>query len=143
VALSFGPVPAADKPTTDSPREESARKHWAFVAPVRPTVPTVRDIGFVRNPLDRFIQARLEKEGLRPSPEADRVTLARRLYLDLVGLPPAPEEIDAFLADTRPASYERLVDRLLASPHYGERWGRLWLDAARYADSDGFEKDKP
>jgi hypothetical protein len=97
----------------------------------------------VRNPIDRFILARLEKEGLCPSPEADRITLLRRLSLDLVGLPPTPAEVDAFLADPDPRAYEKAVERLLASPHYGERWGRHWLDAARYADSDGFEKDKP
>ena len=90
----------------------------------------------------RFILARLEAEGLSPSPEADKVTLIRRLSLDLIGLPPTIEEVDAFLADTRDDAYERLVERLLDSPHYGERWGRLWLDAARYADSDGYEKDK-
>ncbi len=83
------------------------------------------------------------KEGLTPSPEADRVTLIRRLSLDLIGLPPTLEEVDAFLADRSPDAYEKVVDRLLASPHYGERWGRIWLDAARYADSDGYEKDKP
>src|SRR5204863_2046350 len=86
--------------------------------------------------------ARLEAEGLSPSPEADRVTLLRRLSLDLIGLPPSIEELDAFLADTRQDAYQRVVERLLASPHYGERWGRHWLDAARYADSDGYEKDK-
>jgi hypothetical protein len=143
VALSSGFIPAADKPATDARREESAKKHWAFIPPVRHALPPVRDPNLARNPIDRFVLARLEKEGLHPSAEADRVTLIRRLYLDLIGLPPAPEEIDAFLADTRPDAYERLVDRLLASAHHGERWGRLWLDAARYADSDGFEKDKP
>jgi hypothetical protein len=97
----------------------------------------------IRNPIDAFIRARLEKEGLMPAPEADRVTLIRRLSLDLLGLPPAPEEVEAWLCDQSPGAYERLVDRLLASPHYGERWGRHWLDAARYADSDGYEKDKP
>src|SRR5208337_2478801 len=96
-----------------------------------------------RNPIDRFIVARLEKEGIRPAPEADRVTLIRRLYLDLLGLPPTLAEVDAFLADARPEAYERLVDRLLASTHYGERWGRHWLDLARYADSNGFTIDSP
>ncbi len=121
----------------------AARDHWAFRAPTRPEPPQVADAAWVRNPIDRFVLARLEKEGLPPSPEADKVTLIRRLSLDLIGLPPTPEEVDAFLADQAPDAYERLVDRLLASPHYGERWGRHWLDAARYADSDGFEKDKP
>ncbi|HXG11922.1 MAG TPA: PSD1 and planctomycete cytochrome C domain-containing protein [Gemmataceae bacterium] len=117
--------------------------HWAFRPPVRPPVPPVKNIAWVRNPIDHFILARLEKEGIAPSPEADRVTLIRRLSLDLLGLPPTPEEVDAFLADTRPDAYERLVDRLLASPHYGERWGRHWLDLARYADSNGYSIDGP
>src|SRR5205085_5094309 len=89
------------------------------------------------------ILGRLEKESLKPSPEADKVTLLRRLSLDLIGLPPTPQEVDAFLADKSKDAYAKQVERLLASPHYGERWGRHWLDAARYADSDGFEKDKP
>src|SRR5262245_33204627 len=115
--------------------------HWAFRAPKRPTPPAVAAGDWVRNDLDRFVLARLEKEKLRPSPEADRATLIRRLHLDLLGLPPTPAEVDAFVADNRPDAYERLVDRLLASPAYGERWARHWLDAGRYADSDGFEKD--
>lgn len=118
------------------------KKHWAFVAPVRPAIPQVRQTAWVKNPIDAFVLARLEKEGLSPSPEADKVTLLRRLSLDLIGLPPTPEETDAFLADKSPKAYEKQVERLLASPHYGERWGRHWLDAARYADSDGYEKDK-
>ncbi len=117
--------------------------HWAFKAPERPEPPKVRDAAWPRNPVDRFVLARLEAEGLKPSPEADRITLIRRLSLDLVGLPPTPAEVDAFLADGSPTAYQAVVERLLASPQYGERWGRHWLDAARYADSDGFEKDKP
>ena len=118
------------------------QKHWAFVAPVRPTIPSVKNKSWARNPIDAFILARLEKENIAPSPEADKITLLRRLSLDLVGLPPTPEEVDAFLKDTSPTAYAKQVERLLASPHYGEKWGRQWLDAARYADSDGFEKDK-
>ncbi len=118
------------------------KHHWAFQAPVRPPLPVVKNETWGRNPIDGFVLARLEKEGLKPSPEADRVTLIRRLYLDLIGLPPSIEEVDAFRADTSEQAYEKVVDRLLANPHYGERWGRHWLDAARYADSDGFEKDK-
>ena len=118
-------------------------KHWAFIPPVRPDLPEVRDEAWVKNPIDRFILARLEQEGLEPSPQAKRVKLLRRVHLDLVGLPPTIEEADAFLADTSSAAYAELVDKLLDSPHYGERWARHWLDAARYADSDGFEKDKP
>jgi hypothetical protein len=116
--------------------------HWAFVSPERPEVPQVSSPGACRNPIDAFILARLQKEGVTPRPPADKVTLIRRLSLDLIGLPPTVEEVDAFLADRREDAYERLVERLLDSPHYGERWGRIWLDAARYADSDGYEKDK-
>jgi len=116
--------------------------HWAFRPPVRPALPAVKNHPWIRNPIDQFILARLEKEGLHPAAEADKVTLLRRLHLDLIGLPPSPAEVDAFLADTSADAYEKQVDRLLRSPHYGERWGRHWLDAARYADSDGYEKDK-
>jgi hypothetical protein len=121
----------------------AATNHWAFKAPVRPAPPETKHKRWGRNPIDAFILARLEKEKLKPSPEADKTTLLRRLSLDLIGLPPTPEEADAFLADKSPQAYEKQAERLLASPHYGERWARHWLDAARYADSDGFEKDKP
>jgi len=117
--------------------------HWAFKSPVRPEVPNVRRKDWVRNPIDNFVLGRLEKEGLEPSPEAEPVTLIRRLKLDLVGLPPTPEEVDAFLAETDSGAYDRLIERLLASPHYGERWARHWLDVARYADTNGYEKDRP
>ena len=129
----------------DTPGSSSASKskdHWAFKAPVRPSVPTVSDKKWVRNEIDNFILAKLEKERLKPSPETDKITLLRRLSLDLIGLPPTVAEIDAFLADKSSDAYQKQFERLLASPHYGERWGRHWLDAARYADSDGFEKDK-
>jgi hypothetical protein len=111
--------------------------HWAFVPPVRPAPPTVNDAGWCRGDLDRFVLAKLEAAGLHPSPEADQAALVRRLHADLVGLPPTPEEVDAFVANTDPNAYEQLVDRLLASPHYGERMALDWLDAARYADSNG------
>ncbi len=115
--------------------------HWAY-QPVRcPAVPAVKDAGKVRDAIDAFVLARLEKEGIAPSPEADRNTLLRRVTLDLTGLPPTPDEVDAFVNDRGPGAYEKVVDRLLASPHYGERWARHWLDLARYADSDGYEKD--
>ncbi len=117
--------------------------HWAFQPIRRPQPPAVRNERWVRNPIDRFVLARLEREGLAPSPEADRHTLIRRAALDLTGLPPSPEQLSRFLNDTSPEAYERLIDRLLASPHYGERWARHWLDLARYADSDGYEKDRP
>src|SRR6266545_1894969 len=127
---------AAPSAGADAP---NAKTHWAFKAPTRPDAPATKHTA--RNPIDKFIFARLEKEGLKPSPEADRVTLCRRLYLDLIGLPPTLKEVDEFVADKREDAYERLVEKLLASPHYGERWARWWLDAARYADSDGYEKD--
>jgi hypothetical protein len=117
------------------------KTHWAYVKPVRPKVPSVQNGGWVRNAIDAFVLARLEKEGLKPSPEADKVTLVRRLSLDLIGLPPTPSEVDAFLADRSPNAYEKVVDRLLASPHFGERMALPWLDAARYADSNGFQQD--
>jgi mono/diheme cytochrome c family protein len=122
-------------------------QHWAYRRPSRSEPPAVRDAAWVRTPIDRFILARLEKEELAHSAEAPLEILARRVSLDLVGLPPSPEEMDAVIADAardgRDAAYARLVDRLLASPHYGERWARPWLDGARYADSQGFEKDRP
>jgi hypothetical protein len=121
----------------------SKTKHWAFVPPVRPALPAVKNTSWLRNPIDSFVLAKLESEGLKPTPEAGRATLLRRVSLDLTGLPPTPAEVDAFVGDTSPDAYEKQVDRLLASPHYGEKWARHWLDAARYADSDGYEKDKP
>jgi len=118
-------------------------KHWAFVKPERPPVPAVRNAEQARTDIDRFILARLDKEGLAFSPEADRYALVRRLSLDLTGLPPTIEEADAFASDKDPEAYGKLVDRLLASPAYGERWGRVWLDLARYADSQGYAEDRP
>ena len=126
----------------DWPAESSKPSHWAFQPIRRPTLPLVRNKAWVSNPIDRFVLARLEKENITPSPEADKSTLLRRLSLDLTGLLPTPEEVEAFLSDTTPGAYERVVDNLLASPHYGEKWGRYWLDLARYADSDGYEKDR-
>jgi mono/diheme cytochrome c family protein len=124
--------------------EEGAKfeRHWAFVPPMRPATPAVKNAKWCRNPIDFFILARLESAGLQPAAEADRITLSRRLSLDLTGLPPDIADVDAFVADQEPDAYRTVVDRLLDSPHYGERWARLWLDAARYADSDGYEKDK-
>jgi hypothetical protein len=116
-------------------------EHWAYVRPVHHPAPAVKNQAWVRNPIDAFVLARLEKEGLSPSAEADRATLIRRVSLDLTGLPPTPEEVDAFLNDTSPDAYEKVVDRLLASPHYGEHQARPWLDMARYADTNGYEKD--
>lgn len=117
------------------------KTHWAYEAPKRPALPEVKNTEWPRNAIDRFVAARLEKEGLKPSPEADRVTLLRRLSFDLTGLPPAPSEIDTFLADRSPEAYEKQVDRLLASPRYGERMAMQWLDIARYADTHGYHID--
>ena len=118
------------------------KDHWAFKSPVKGPLPAVSDPKWVRTPIDAFILARLDREGLKPSIEADRITLLRRLHFDLTGLPPTIAEVDAFLADKSPDAYDQAIERLLKSPHYGERWARHWLDAARYADSDGYEKDK-
>lgn len=115
--------------------------HWAY-QPISSLQPPLKETG-AAHPIDAFVRAKLAASGLRPSSEADRYTLIRRLYLDLLGLPPSIEEVDAFVSDSSPKAYENLVDRLLQSPHFGERWGRHWLDLARYADSDGYEKDRP
>jgi len=123
------------------PASASHAKHWSFQPISRPPVPDVSDRAWLRNAVDNFILARLQAEHIRPSPEADRNTLIRRLSLDLTGLPPTPAETAAFLTDKHADAYERLVDRLLASPHYGEERARAWLDLAHYADSDGYEKD--
>jgi hypothetical protein len=123
--------------------KHAASTHWAYVKPVRPPLPQVKDTAWPRNGIDHFVLARLERAGFRPSPEADRATLIRRLSFDLTGLPPTIAEVDAFLADTSATAYEKVVDRLLASPRYGERWARPWLDLARYADTNGYEKDRP
>ena len=150
--------PKQKMPPPDSGKQLSAREidlvrmwiaqgahwheHWAFTSPERPNLPGGYHDAEVRNPIDAFVFARLRQEQLEPAAAADKVTHLRRLSLDLIGLPPSISELDAFLADDSADAYERQVDRLLASPHYGERWGRVWLDAARYADSDGYEKDK-
>ena len=151
-AAQMPPV-SANKPLSDAERRILVawaaaggryEPHWAFVAPKQvAALPTVRRKGWTRNPIDFFVLARLEKANLTPEAEADRCTLIRRVSLDLTGIPPTPEEADAFVRDARPDAYERLVDRLLASPHYGERWARPWLDLARYADTNGYEKDRP
>jgi len=129
----------AKAPDNEAP--DDPRNHWAFQSPKRVPLPAVKNEAWGRNAIDRFILARLEKEGIAPSPEADRVTLVRRLSLDLTGLPPTPNEVNAALQDKADNWYEKVVDRLLASPHYGERWGRIWLDQARYADSHGYTID--
>src|SRR5262249_4634665 len=131
-AVVAAPAPSVDRQVTDVDRE-----FWSFKKPVRPPVPAVQHPERVHNPIDAFLLASLEKKGLAVSPEAERLTLLRRATFDLVGLAPTPQECEAFLGDQAPGAYERLIDRLLASEHYGERWGRHWLDLAGYADSEG------
>jgi hypothetical protein len=131
-------APAADEYTVPPAK----REHWAWKVPVRPLVPAVRDRSWLHTPVDAFVLAPLEAEGLHPAPAASREQLLRRVSLDLVGLPPTPAEVDAFVHDPAPDVWEKVVDRLLASPHYGERWGRHWLDLARFAESNGYEFDE-
>jgi hypothetical protein len=118
-----------------------ARNYWAYKPVQRPAVPAVKDTTRVRNPVDAFLLAKLETTGLTLAPPAERVALVRRVYYDLIGLPPTPEQVDAFVNDPAPDAYEKLVNRLLASPHYGEKWGRHWLDVVRYAETNGYERD--
>ena len=132
---------AGEKPV-EKPITKDERAHWAFVAPKRPAIPAAKLKSWPRNPIDAFILDTLESNNLKPAPEADRPILLRRLTFDLTGLPPTPQELDAFLDDRSIDAYERVVDRLLTSPRYGERWAQHWLDLARYADSDGFEFDQ-
>jgi hypothetical protein len=135
---------AADESERDAPNHFfAAKEHWAFKPPTRPAVPTVKNPhGVVRNPIDAFLAVEHQRLSLSPVPEAERRALIRRVTLDLTGLPPTPEEVEVFLADASPDAYERLVERLLGSPHHGERWGRFWLDLARWAESDGFEANE-
>ena len=126
----------------DEERQVHPRDHWAFQVPVQPRGPDVRNPAWIRNAIDAFVLARLDAEQIEPSPPADRSVLLRRIYLDLSGLAPTRDEVDAFLEDHQAGAYDRLVDRLLASPAFGERWGRHWLDLARYADSNGYEDDR-
>src|SRR5262245_43145735 len=126
---------------TYTPRE---RGHWAFVKRATPAVPSFQlasDTSWIRNPIDAFILQRLKKEGLKPSQPADRATLIRRVYFDMIGLPPSPRDVDEFTHDKSPDAWGKQIDKLLASPQYGERWGRHWLDVVRFAETDGFEYD--
>lgn len=141
--LPMPPEASADAEAGRSGPSPTDRAYWAYQPVRRPAVPAVRNIAWVRNPIDAFILARLEAAGLEPAPEADRVTLIRRLYFDLLGLPPTPEEVDAFVQDPAPDAYERLVDELLARPQFGEKWGRHWLDLVRFAETNGYERDGP
>ncbi|HUR47760.1 MAG TPA: PSD1 and planctomycete cytochrome C domain-containing protein [Candidatus Saccharimonadales bacterium] len=129
-------------PESTNQTEHASRSHWAFQAPIRVAPPDVKNMRWVRNPIDAFVLAKLEAHRIQPSAEADRPTLVRRLYLDLLGLLPKPEAVRAFLVDRRQDAYERVVDSLLESPHFGERWGRHWLDVARYADTSGYQVDR-
>lgn len=126
-----------DEAVASASAPRPAEEHWAFKAPQKPPLPKVTDNAWPKNAMDNFILAKLEENGMKPSPPADKRTLLRRVSFDLIGLPPTPEEVDAFLADDSSNAYERVVEQLLASPHYGERWGRHWLDVARYADTKG------
>jgi hypothetical protein len=119
------------------------KPHWAYVPPVRPEVPAVSDAKWARGDIDRFVLAEMDEQGLKPSAEADRRTLIRRLSLDLVGLPPTAEEVEEFVNDKEPNAYEKLVNRLMASPHYGERMTEFWMDLVRYGDTIGFHSDNP
>jgi hypothetical protein len=121
----------------------AGRDWWSLTPPRQPDLPVVKNTAWSRTPLDRFVLARLEAAGLEPAQEADRATFIRRATLDVHGLPPTPEEIAAFVADDSPDAYEKLVDRLPASPRYGERWARHWLDVVRFGESDGYEKNLP
>jgi len=136
------PLPAEPKHGRPNLMPE-AERHWAYLPLAPGMLPEVKDEQWVRNPIDRFVLARLQKEGIKPSPRADLHILIKRLYYDLIGLPPSPAEVDAFVSDESSDAYAALVKRLLASEHFGERWGRHWLDKGRYADSDGYEKDNP
>src|SRR5438067_1817149 len=117
------------------------RQHWSYLPLHHVDPPAVKDNGWSKTNIDRFILSALEAKNLHPNPSADRRTLIRRIYFDMLGLPPTPDEVNSFVSDPSPDAYEKLVERVLASPHYGERWGRHWLDVARYADSDGLESD--
>jgi hypothetical protein len=141
--LKAEPLTAAEVATLKAWIDQGApyEQHWSYAKPVRPPLPAVHNTTWPRNSIDDFVLARLEAEGLLPATEAERAVLLRRVSLDLTGLPPTPQEVDAFLADPSPEAYERVVDRLLASPHYGEHQARYWLDQARYADTNGYEKD--
>ena len=125
----------------DSAQAEQKITHWSLQSPEHKPLPRVKNTAWPKNAVDQFVLARLEDANLEPQKPADRYTLARRVYLDLLGLPPTPDQVDAFIRDTKPGAYQRLVDQLLSSPEYGERWARMWLDLARYADTQGYEKD--
>lgn len=140
--LTAGMVVSADSAAPSTVRRFQAAPHWSYQPVAEPAIPAVKDQKWVRTPVDAFILAKLEEKGLKPSPDADRAIFARRIYLDLVGVIPTPEQVKAFVDDRSPRAYEKLVDGLLASPHYGERIARKWLDLARYADTQGYQDDE-
>ncbi|HZK82224.1 MAG TPA: DUF1549 domain-containing protein, partial [Humisphaera sp.] len=139
-ACVYGAAPELNPASTISVSSimKVRRDFWSFRRPAEQLLPTVKNVEIARTPIDRFVLARLEAQGLTLSPQADRRTLIRRASYDLLGLPPTMDEVEAFVADPAPDAYEKLIDRLLASPHYGERWGRYWLDLARYSDTKGY-----
>src|SRR5690606_14696400 len=137
------PDPRIADSATAEPDGSAARSFWSFQPVKDPPLPKVKDTTWALGPVDRFILAQLEQKGLKPSPEAEKRTLLRRVTYDLTGLPPTPAELDAFLADDSPDAWAKVVDRLLASEAYGERWGRHWLDVVRYADTAGDNSDYP
>src|SRR5439155_16315158 len=139
IALIAAPASAAEDAKAAVGAE--TRPHWSLRPLVKPALPKVKDKSWARTPIDRFVLAKLEERGLRPSPAADKRTLLRRIYFDLIGLPPTPQDMGAFLADRSRDAYEKVVDRLLASPRYGERWARHWLDVVHYAETHGHDQD--
>src|SRR5438105_919278 len=141
LALATGITGFSDQPSRGA-GPDSAAAHWSLLPLQRAEPPAVKDKAWAKTPIDRFILAKLEEQGLQPMPAADQRTLLRRVYFDLIGLPPAPQEMDAFLADRTSRAYEDVVERLLASPRYGERWARHWLDAAHYAETHGNDQDR-
>ncbi len=142
VLLSWGfGVLQADEPYGRHQFEADVRGHWSFTSVKRPEVPLAVDPAWAQNPIDAFILTGLKQAGLQPAPPAARTTLLRRVYLDVIGLPPTPEEVDAFLADASPTAFQKVVDNLLSRPQYGQRWARHWLDVVRYAETNGYERD--
>ncbi|MCL4851171.1 MAG: DUF1549 domain-containing protein, partial [Bryobacteraceae bacterium] len=138
------PLPASEKYAPLGSYTAAERRHWAFQKRKNPEVPVFSDAAgkaWVKTPIDAFVLEKLRKEGLEPAPPATRRILIRRVYFDLIGIPPTPREVENFVSDKLPGAWERVVDRLLANPHYGERWGQRWLDVVRYAETDGFEYD--
>ena len=142
--LLLGILARVESVRAEEPSWSTEKKnHWAWKPPVRPALPALNDNGWGRNPIDAFVLAKLEAAGLKPAEPASRTQLIRRVTFDLIGLPPTPQEIDGFVNDGGGDAWQKVIDRLLASPHHGERWGRHWLDLARFAESNGYEFDEP